>query len=173
MVRDQPWLHPDVELRDSAIEGRGLFARLALGKGVTVVRLGGRVVGTDELQALIVASDADPDAPYVDTVTVAADLHLVLPPGTAVHFGNHSCDPNLWHDDALTIVTRAAVAAGDELTVDYATQTGVPEWRMDCRCGSPLCRGVVTGEDWRLPELQSAYAGHWTPALAERIAGQG
>jgi hypothetical protein len=144
-VPDEPWLHPDVEVRASPIDGQGLFATVPLDAGVVVVRLGGRVVGTDELRALIAAADADPDAPYVDTVTIAEDRHLVLPPGSPVHYGNHSCDPTAWHIDQFAIATRRPVAAGDELTVDYATQSGLAGWAMTCACGTALCRGVVTG----------------------------
>jgi hypothetical protein len=159
-------------VRDSPIDGQGLFATVPLNPGVVVVRLGGRLVGTDEVDALIVAADRDADLPYVDTVTIEEGQHLVLPPGTPVHHGNHSCDPTMWHVDRFAIATRQQVAAGDELTVDYATQTGLPGWSMNCACSSALCRGVVTGEDWRRPELQERYAGHWVPALAGRIAAR-
>jgi hypothetical protein len=30
----------------------------------------------------------------IDTITVDADLHLVLPPPQPGGYGNHSCDPN-------------------------------------------------------------------------------
>ena len=46
---------------------------------------------------------------------------------------------------------------------------GDSEERMECRCGTPSCRGVVTGDDWRLPELQARYAGSFSWYLAERI----
>lgn len=144
-IPSEPWLHPDVEVRASPIQGQGLFATVPLEAGVVVVRLGGRVVGTDELRALITAADADPDAPYVDTVTIAEDRHLVLPPGTSVHYGNHSCDPTMWHVDQLAVATRHPVASGDELTIDYATQSGLTGWSMTCACGTASCRGVVTG----------------------------
>jgi hypothetical protein len=116
------------------------------------------------LRALIAAADADPGAPYVDTVTIAEDQHLVLPVGTPVHYGNHSCDPTMWHVDRLAIATRHHVAAGEELTIDYATQSGLTGWSMTCACGTASCRGVVTAEDWRRPELQERYAGHWLTA---------
>jgi hypothetical protein len=32
-----------------------------------------------------------------------------------------------------------------------------------------LCRGRVTGEDWRNPELWERYAGHFSPYLERRI----
>ncbi|MEV0731459.1 hypothetical protein [Polymorphospora sp. NPDC050346] len=70
----------------------------------------------------------------------------------------------------MTVVARRPIPAGEELTIDYATLTGTETWSMTCRCGSPLCRQTVTGRDWRLPELQDAYRGHWMSWLAERIA---
>jgi uncharacterized protein len=163
------WLDPRVEVRPSPIGGGGLFATADLAEGTVVARLGGRLVATADLAALIAAADADPTAPYVDTITVEDDLHLVIPPGSPIHFGNHRCDPNLWHTDAFTLVARRSIAVDEELTVDYATQTGVSPWRMDCRCGDPACRRVISGEDWRLPELQHRYGDHWVPGLLRRI----
>ena len=122
-----------------------------------------------QISALMEAADADPAAPYVDTITVEDDTHLIIPPGEQVHFGNHSCNPNLWHEDAFTLVVRRAVTAEDELTLDYATQTANPQWRMDCRCGDPSCRQVITGEDWRRPELQDRYGAHFVPGLLARM----
>lgn len=163
-----PWVHESVEVEDSAIAGRGLFANSALGEGTVVIRVGGRLVGTEELQRIIETSEH-----YVDTLTVVEDAHLVLPAATTVHYGNHSCDPNMWHVGPYEIATRRPVRAGEELTMDYATQTGAPGFSMPCRCGAAACRGEVTSEDWRRADLQERYAGHWVPALEERIARGG
>jgi hypothetical protein len=165
------WVADPVRVGRSAIEGDGLFATADLPAGTPVARLGGRLVTTAELARLIATADADPAEPYVDSVTVAEDAHLVLPPGTMVHAGNHACDPNLWLDGPDTLVTRRPVAAGEELTVDYATLSGAGGLELTCRCGGPACRGRVTGDDWRRPDLQARYRGHWVPALADRIAG--
>ncbi len=137
------------------------------------MRLGGRLVSTAELSAQIEVANSDPAVPYVDTITVEDDRHLIIPPGEQVHFGNHSCNPNLWHEDAFTLVARRAVPSGEELTVDYATQTGISAWRMDCRCGDPSCRQVITGDDWRRPELQRRYGSHWVPGLLARLGRGG
>jgi SET domain-containing protein len=172
-VSDDPpagvWVDDRVVVRRSPIEGSGLFAREPIAEGTVVVRLGGHVVTSAVLTELIDAADRDPDAPYVDTITVDDDAHLVLPPGTAVHFGNHSCDPNLWHVDPYELAARRPIAAGEEVTLDYATNSGADGFALGCRCGSPRCRGRVTGDDWRRPDLQRRYEGHWTPALQQRI----
>ena len=165
----EPWLHPGIEVRESEIHGRGLFATGSLDAGLVVVRLGGRLVGTEGLRELFARATMDA---YVDTVTIEEDQHLVLPAGTPVHYGNHCCDPTMWHVDRYDIALRRPVGPGGELTIDYATQTGLADWTMRCACATALCRGVVTGEDWRRPELQKRYAGHWLPALAARIAAE-
>lgn len=169
-VPESLWVHPDVVVNDSTIEGKGLFAAKDLPKGEVVIHLSGRIVSTVELVGLIEHATADPSHAYVDTLTIYEDRHLVLPSGSVVHFGNHSCDPNLWHVGPFEIATRRVVAAGDELTIDYGTQSGGPGFSMVCHCGSPLCRGVVSSGDWRLSALQERYQGHWVPALKLRIA---
>ena len=159
-----PWVCESVIVSDSPIAGRGMFTNQALEPGRVVVRLGGRLVSTEELARLLEESDR-----YVDTLTVFEDVHLVLPSGTTVHYGNHSCELNLWHVGPYEIATRRQIDAGEELTMDYGTQSGAPGFSMACRCGAPQCRGVVTSEDWRHPVLRVRYAGHWVPALEERI----
>jgi hypothetical protein len=163
------WVHEVVRVGPSGIEGRGLFATEALGAGTAVLRLGGHLVDSAALARRIDVADADPDAPYVDSISVDDDLHLVLPTGTAAHFGNHSCDPNLWHSGPLDLVARRDIAPGEELTVDYGTNSARPGFALACHCGTALCRGAVSGDDWRRPELQERYDGHWVPVLAARI----
>jgi len=164
------WLHEAVEARPSSIEGRGLFAVQDLLAGTVVARLGGRLVSDAELERLIVDADSDPRRPYVDSIAVEDGTNLLIPPGQPIHFGNHGCDPNLWHVGPFTLAARRDIAAGEELTIDYATQTANPRVRLDCCCGSSRCRGTVTGEDWRLGELRERYGEHWVPVVLHKIA---
>lgn len=165
------WLDERLVVRDSPIEGRGLFFSEDVGGGTVVVKLGGEIVSTRRLQELIAAADADPNAPFVDTISVGDDAHLVLPSGSLVHYGNHSCEPTLWHVGPFEIATRRDVVAGEEATVDYGTQSGADGFAMACQCGSAKCRGEITSSDWRRRELQERYDGHWTPALQAWIDG--
>jgi hypothetical protein len=166
---DEVWVHEHISAGRSRIEGDGLFASRDLPAGTVVLRLAGRLVTSADLAALIAESDADPVAPYVDTFTVYEDAHLVLPPGTIAHYGNHSCDPSLWLVGPYEIATRRDTAAGDEFTIDYATISGADGLLMTCACASPQCRREITSDDWRRPELQNRYRGHWAPALEARI----
>jgi uncharacterized protein len=138
------WVDERVAVRSSPIHGQGLFAAASVAAGEVVVRLGGRLVGTAELEARIEAAGDDPGADYVDTVQIEDDVHLVLPPGTAAHYGNHSCEPTLWFDGPVVLRARGDIDAGEELTVDYATCSG-PGLVLDCRCGAAGCRRRVVG----------------------------
>jgi hypothetical protein len=72
--------------------------------------------------------------------------------------------------DNVTVVARRDIQAGEEITGDYAVWEGEPEYLLGpCECGSPLCRTVITGNDWMLPQLQERYAGHFLPFINQRI----
>jgi hypothetical protein len=167
------WLHADVEVRHSPISGRGLFARAHIAAGTVVSRLGGHLVDTATLRDMLATAAHDPAQPYIDTITVDTDLHLVLPRRRANGYGNHSCDPNLWWVGPFDLAARRDLADGEELTNDYATSTAEPDFAMRCSCRSASCRGMVTGDDWRRPDLQDRYGEHWVPALLARIRSAG
>jgi hypothetical protein len=46
---------------------------------------------------------------------------------------------------------------------------GSPYDEFDCECGAANCRGRISGNDWRRPELWERYAGHFSPYLQRRI----
>ena len=144
-----------------------MFASEDLPAGTVVARLRGRIVDDATLRALF--AEAEVNGGYVDTIMIDDDRNLILAPDQLIHFGNHSCDPSLWHLDAGTVATRRPVAAGEELTIDYATQTTQPDFEMNCNCGTALCRGMVTGLDWIDPEWQRRYGDHVVPAVRRAI----
>ena len=170
LVQDPPsecWLHPDVEVGRSDVAGRGLFPIVDLAAGTVVSRLGGTLVGTAELRLLLASGASD-----VDSIVVDADVHLLLAPGNDNRFGNHACDPNLGWVDELSLATLEPVTAGDELLHDYAMSIVEPDFVLRCHCRSYRCRQMVEGTDWRIPQLQRRYAGHWTPYVQRLIDAQ-
>lgn len=76
---------------------------------------------------------------------------------------NHSCEPNLRWSDRQRLVTIRDVAAGEELTCDYATFVADPGFVLFCHCETYRCRQVIEGTDWRIPQLRRRYAGQWHP----------
>ena len=75
-------------------------------------------------------------------------------------FINHSCDPNVGFRGQVVYVALRDIHAGEELCHDYAMERS-DDYALDCHCGSPLCRGKVSGEDWKRPELQQRYGNYF------------
>ena len=120
---------------------------------------------------------------YVRTVArwnatqIGETLHLVdviQAPDLSGGFINHACDSNLWLAVEVTLTARRDIAADEELTLDYALTTVEPCWRLErpCRCGSPLCRQTITGNDWRLPDVRARYSGHFASFINARIEAE-
>lgn len=142
-----------------------MFALRAIPPGEEIVRWG----GTLYTRAQILAGLANPET----IASIDEDLYLADPAGLPAaedYSLNHSCDPNVWMADAFTLAARRRIEPGEELTADYAMWLYGVDWTLEvCRCGSSLCRGRVSGNDWRLPELQARYAGHFTPQINRLI----
>lgn len=159
------WFSPKVEKRPSGIDGLGLFAREAIAAGEVVVVKGGHVMTRqqrDEVgERLGPAEIQIADDLFIGPVT-AADRHDGM-----MHL-NHSCDPNVGIQGQIVFAAMRDIAAGEELNMDYATNDD-DDYEMDCNCRTALCRGRITGQDWRRPELQRRYDGWFSLYLQRRI----
>jgi uncharacterized protein len=156
---------PKTEVRDSPIQGRGLFARTAIERGEIVAVKGGYVLGVEAWRRL---------EPALGAAEIQLTEDLVIAPARpeeregAMLFTNHSCDPNIAIQGQIVFVAMRDIAAGEELTHDWAT-TDDGDYTMTCRCGRPACRGTITGKDWMKPELQARYAGWFCWFLQRKI----
>jgi len=152
--------------RPSAIEGRGLIASAPIAAGELVAVKGGHLVDTATLHTL--------DERLQNTeIQIAESLHLVALSDeeyeAVMLFINHSCEPNVGIAGNIVLVAMRDIAAGEELTIDYAMFDTL-DAGMTCRCGSAACRGTIRGSDWQRPELQARYAGYFSWHVARRIA---
>ena len=83
-------------------------------------------------------------------------------------FINHSCDPNIGFRGQVVYAAMRDIKAGEELCHDYAMERS-DAYFLECRCGSPLCRHRVTGDDWKSPELQARYGSYFSIYLLNKI----
>jgi hypothetical protein len=143
-----------------------VFARVGLPADHLVLVKGGHVMTRSERDAL--AQTLGPAE-----IQIAEDLFIgPTTPSERAHsmmYLNHACQPNLGVRGEIAFHTMAAVAADTELTLDYATADD-DTWEMACACGSTACRGHVSGQDWRRPELQRRYQGWFAAYLHRKIA---
>jgi hypothetical protein len=145
-----------------------MFAREPIEKGETVCIVGGAAMTDSEFAAFQAAHR------LYNSIQIDDHLHLVEDPEVTRHLEgsmNHSCDSSAWMADEVTLVARRDIEPGEEVTVDYALFTTQSNWMLDnrCHCGSPHCRRVITGDDWRRADVQERYRNHFSPFINRRI----
>ena len=136
-----------IEVRPSAIHGLGVFARRPIAEGTRLIEYAGEVV-----------SEAEGDARYDEGAMARHQTYLMALEGglcidAAVggnesRFINHSCEPNcqaVEEDGRVWIETREPIAAGQELSYDYAydREEGDDETFYRCGCGARGCRRTI------------------------------
>jgi hypothetical protein len=137
-----------------------------IGRDEVVAIKGGHIVDTATLHALsgqLQNSD----------VQISDDFHLVALEEAEYEpvmlFINHSCEPNVGFAGNIVLVAMRDIEPGEELTTDYALFDDNDE-SMRCDCGTPSCRGVISGRDWHRPELQRRYGSYFSSYLLRRLA---
>lgn len=136
--------------------------------GEVVAVKGGHVMTTEVLRAL-------PERLQNSEVQIADGIHLAAVADDEYEdvmlFLNHSCEPNVGFGGNVVLVAMRDIAAGEELTTDYALFDDHDE-AMDCTCGRPACRGRIHGRDWRRRDLQERYRGYFAWYLERRLRSE-
>jgi len=159
------YLSPKTEVRKSPIHGKGLFAIAPIAKDEIVCVKGGYIFNRQTLNA--VAPSLGPAEIQIGDDLFIGPLRQEDRDGSMI-FSNHSCDPNIGVQGQIIYVALRDIRPGEELTHDWAT-TDDDDYEMTCRCGAANCRGVITGQDWRKPELQEKYRGYISWYLTEKM----
>jgi hypothetical protein len=156
------YLSDKCEVRAALGDQKGVYAVEAIPSGDVVAVFGGVLYLGERI------ADVPGDVAHLG-LQIEEDIYLVPTEAGPAHRLNHSCDPNCGFDGQVVVVTMRPVAAGEQLFFDYAMCDGTPYDEFTCRCGSERCRGEITGDDWRLPELHRRYEGYFSPYLRRRI----
>lgn len=155
-----------LNLGQSAISGSGIFTTDNIPADTILMTWGGQLFTRGEVEAGRVERHT--------VVAIDTDLFLGVPAGAARtldDYINHSCDGNVWMANAVQLIARRDIAAGEELTADYSIWLSDSNYvmRERCRCGSSLCRTLITGRDWLKADVRARYAGHFSPFLNRQI----
>jgi len=168
-------LHKQVELLESPISGKGLFAKGLIYEGEVIWKDpryvdSSHCVHTDviyswpiERQEFFFGYGYQID----DNVwTGPRDIRETQEDASVFH--NHSCDPNTWFVTDYCLTARRDIHPGEELTFDYSTcSTTLLDFQ--CNCGSSECRGNVTGNDYKLKSVQLKYGNHFISYINKKI----
>jgi SET domain-containing protein len=132
-----------LEVRQSVIDRRGGFA----GEPIPAGGLIGEYVGELITTAEALKREADLSRPSILTFWIDDQWAIDgMFGGNDTIYLNHSCEPNCYCEvdpAARRVFMRAKrdIAAGEELTIDYAYDPAEP-WEK-CLCGAPTCRGYL------------------------------
>ncbi len=146
-----------VQFRDSAIEGRGVFARKRFAPGDVVTPYAPK-------QRRLALDDPEANAAAATKFTLVSEARFVIVPDTSVPGGwlcNHSCSPNaaIYSDGAGRVQCQRAIMPGEEVTIFYGWVTLNEPERDPCRCGAKQCRGFInfdlSDDDARHCELET------------------
>ena len=163
------WINPKLTGGPSKIHGDGVIATAPIIAGEKLMVFGGAAITGEDIALGLYREQS--------VWRVGEELFLALPvsdplPSLDENL-NHSCDANAWLADAVTLVARRDIAAGEEITLDQGT------WNFDdeayvwdqpaCSCGAEDCRGHLGNDDWRLPVVQARYRGHFHPFVQRMI----
>lgn len=171
-------LHKDVAVSSGGIHGRCWFAAEDIPAGTTVwwapdsPHESELIVTIEEMEswpeekrekfmALAYQLDDSHMAGFADEESAPYDV-------IKENYVNHSCDGNCWYD-GTPLVTRRDVKKGEELAYDYCLTDAHSTFRLKCLCGTAACRGEVTGNDWKKPELREKYGRHFMPHILALI----
>ena len=158
------YISPKLENRPNNEKGNyGVFARLPVKKGELISLWGGKIISADEV-------DRDMENFTQQVLQIEENFYLLTPSMEPADCFNHSCDPNVGLTGQIGLIAMHDIQAGEEICLDYAMCDGSNYDEFDCSCGVPDCRGRVTGEDWKRPELWDRYEGYFSPYLQRRIA---
>jgi uncharacterized protein len=134
-----------LEVRDSSIHGRGVYATHSIPKGTRIIEYTGRRMSWADVPN----EDDDPH-----TFLFALDNGQVINAaidGNEARWINHSCDPNceaVGKGDRIFIYALKRIGAGEELFYDYTLELDEPltqklKTQYACYCRTPRCRGTM------------------------------
>ena len=141
---------PPVEVRDSPLHGRGVFATRRIRKGTRVFEYLGERVSHAEADRRYEHKDANDNHTFLFIVDARTVIDAGVN-GNEARFVNHACDPNcesVIENRRVFVDAIRTIQPGEELTYDYQ----IPREADDppdideifaCRCGLKGCRGSM------------------------------
>ncbi len=155
-------------VRESTIQGRGVFARTAIAKGTRIIEYTGEQVSHAEADRRYDDAAMQRHHTFLFTLTSRIVVDGFVG-GSDARFINHSCDPNceaVIDKREIWIEATRDIPEGTELAYDYGyvrdgTETAADERHYACHCGAANCRGTILApKDPELPAEHHAKARH-------------
>ncbi|MFA5188968.1 MAG: SET domain-containing protein-lysine N-methyltransferase [Patescibacteria group bacterium] len=166
------YLSIKTKITKGGVEGLGLFALESIKKGEIIGIKAGHILTKDTLknigglksnigQAMLQISDEFFVGPLKEEEIKDSMMSV-----------NHSCKPNIGILGNVISVAMRDIGQGEELTNDYAMWLSDNKYQLECKCSQQGCRRVITGNDWKMPNLQQKYKGYFSQYIQRKIDGE-
>jgi SET domain-containing protein len=141
-----------IEVRNSPIHGRGVYAARKIRRGERIIEYTGRLISWKEADRV---PPSDPNDPHHTFLFSLSDGKRVIDANSsrnAARWINHSCDPNCEteenEDGRVFIEALRDIPNGEELHYDYCLVidekiTKKLKRQYQCLCGAEQCRGTM------------------------------
>jgi len=163
------WFSPKLEVRNTDNYGKGVFATETICESELLTVFGGRIFTRAE-------EDKLPEGMQDYGLQISEEFVIGARCESDIEcddYFNHSCDPNAGFKGQIFLVAMKEIAKDEQVTFDYGMvlyeASGARRYKIDCFCKSEICRGSVTDNDWKLPDLQRRYDGYFQWFLQEKI----
>jgi SET domain-containing protein len=141
---------PIIEVRESRIQGSGVFATKVIRRGTRIIEYVGERISPDEELRRYQEDTMKRHHTFLFEVDEETTIDGAVD-GNEARFINHSCDPNceaVNEDGRIFIEAISSIKPGEELLYDYSFQV---EEEVDeeerafyvCHCGASNCRGTI------------------------------
>jgi hypothetical protein len=134
-----------IEVRESGVHGRGVFAAEHIRKGKRIIEYTGERVSWEA------APDDDSNPHTFNFGLENGEVINAEIGGNDARWINHSCNPNceaIDEDDRIFIYATRDIQPGEELLYDYRLEIDKPVTEASkknfiCFCGASNCRGTM------------------------------
>ena len=139
-------------VRNSEINGRGVFALRRIRKGTRILEYTGERISNKEADRRYDDDNMKRHHTFLFTLDSKTCIDgSIRTGGGDASFINHSCDPNceaVITGRKIFIHALHTIEPGDELAYDYQYErTGKGDAKLEkfyiCKCGAPNCRGSI------------------------------
>jgi uncharacterized protein len=141
---------PPLQVRNSVVHGRGVFATRKIEKGERIIEYLGERVSHDEADRRYESKDENDSHTFLFIVDSKTVIDAGVD-GNDARFFNHSCDPNcesVVEKRRVYIEAIRPIEPGEEMTYDYQLYKDRDDPEdidevFACRCGFANCRGTM------------------------------
>lgn len=160
--KDQPRFDPQdvpdpaegtlIEVRQSGVHGKGVYAIAPIKRGQPIIEYVGRIMSHKKADRLPPIDPDDPNHTFFFQIRDGKKVIDAAVGGSAARWINHACAPNCEaeEDEDSRVFIRALrrIKPGEELFYDYGLVLDEPYTKKlkreyACRCGAKTCRGMM------------------------------